>query len=114
MRGQVFGSLAGLVLLAAGCTPMDAGNETAPPTNGADMSREELAQGAADACGAQAVQDLLGQPISDALAEQAKERAGAERMRQIGPETIVTMDYRTDRLNLYFDEAGTITEIRCG
>lgn len=34
--------------------------------------------------------------------------------RIIGPDNAVTMDFRPERLNIYYDEDGTVTEVRCG
>ena len=56
----------------------------------------------------------MGQPVSDALAEQAREDAGAERVRVLTPGQMVTMDFDEERLNIEVDAAGTNTALRCG
>ena len=40
--------------------------------------------------------------------------SGARALRWIAPNAIVTMDYRTDRLNMHHDAANRITRINCG
>ena len=60
-------------------------------------------------CGAEAYQTLIGTPanIIDAKALPPKTRI-------IHPDTAVTRDYRTDRLNIHVDEAGQVTRVVCG
>lgn len=71
-----------------------------PPATGADP----------DACGAAALQDLVGQD-EGALAAMT---FPADRVRVIGPDTAVTMDYRPDRLNIEVGRDGTILRVYCG
>lgn len=65
-------------------------------------------------CSSDAVSALIGKPASAALLEQARERAGAEMARQIGPDDIVTLDYQSQRLNLHVDQAGMVRSASCG
>jgi hypothetical protein len=67
------------------------------------------AEDRADACGATAMQDLVGNPFS-ALA--AMTFAGP--MRLIRPDMAVTMDFNPERLNIYLDEADLISSVTCG
>jgi len=60
----------------------------------------------ASACGADALQPLVGTPVG--------EHDFADGTRIIPPGTAVTMDFRSDRLNVETDEGGTITRIYCG
>lgn len=57
-------------------------------------------------CGADALQSRVGTP--------AAQYDFADGTRIIPPGTAVTMDYRSDRLNVETDEGGTITRIYCG
>lgn len=66
------------------------------------------------ACRADKVQSLLGQPLTPTLTKQAQERATARTVRVIRPGQAVTMDYRTDRLNIELDSTDRITALRCG
>jgi len=88
MKAQIAAVLC-LVLSTAACVADDA----SPP----------------DACGASALQDLVGQPGS--VLETMR---FSQDLRVIPPGTAVTMDYREDRLNIDLDEAGQITRVWCG
>ena len=65
-------------------------------------------------CHADRVQDLIGQPRSDAIGEKARAKAGAGVIRWIPMGAMVTMDYRFDRLDLRLGADGRITAISCG
>ena len=65
-------------------------------------------------CDTSAVQESAGKPFTDALAEELKKKVGAASLRIIPPGTMVTMDYRSDRLNISYDEKKIITKIDCG
>ena len=66
----------------------------------------------------------LGQPaqIQDCGAGYAQALVGQNvhtiplpgHVRVIGPDTIVTFDYQTDRMNVAHDAGGTITRVYCG
>ncbi|PCH66748.1 MAG: hypothetical protein COC12_12535 [Rhodobacteraceae bacterium] len=60
------------------------------------------------ACGADRVQDMVGQPV-----EASRDRLAPE-ARIIPPNSPITQDYRPDRLNVDLDEGGIITRIWCG
>lgn len=64
---------------------------------------------AEDACGAAALQALVGAPVAD----QDFTGIGAAR-RIMADGSPMTMDYRADRLNVTYDAAGRITRIWCG
>jgi len=90
----------------AACTPTPAaenasGNSAAIPAPSAG-------------CDASRVQDVIGKPRSEALAEDARKRAGAATVRYLTPDMIVTMEYRADRLNLHVGADGRIGSARCG
>jgi hypothetical protein len=62
-----------------------------------------------DTCNATARLDLIGQPAT------ALERVLImDMVRVIRPDDMVTMDYRENRINFYVNEAGLISDIRCG
>ncbi len=81
------------LLLLAGCTT--------------PMSRDT-------ACRADRAKDLIGKPWAPASEASVLKRTGARSLRVIGPDTIVTMDYRLDRVNVETDAAGVVTGLRCG
>jgi hypothetical protein len=61
-----------------------------------------------DACGASALQHLVGAPVAAAEGVSAP---GSVRI--IRPNQAITMDYRTDRLNLDLDSRDRITRVYC-
>ncbi len=65
-------------------------------------------------CDAAAAQFAVGKPASAALLEQARVKAGAQTARVLGPNDIVTLEYRSDRLNLNTDQSATINRVNCG
>lgn len=80
----------------------------------ADKSEPRPAAASAQGCDADAVQGLIGQTASPDLLEQARQRAGAQTARVIGPHDNITLDYNSRRLNLEVDERLTIGQIHCG
>ncbi len=83
--------LAALALLAA-CQPEP---PVASPAGG-------------DGCGASRLAGLVGQRLDAVRLPEGPEA------RIIGPDTIVTMDFRPDRLNVSVTEDGTIDRVYCG
>lgn len=67
-----------------------------------DTSPEETA------CGAAQMQALIGTPVA------AQDFSGQAAVRILPPGSMVTMDYRPDRLNVEHDADGVITRIACG
>lgn len=65
-------------------------------------------------CDASAAQSLVGQQKSDALGAEAMKRTGTSIIRWIAPGQPVSMDYRTDRLNMEIDTQDKVIHIRCG
>jgi len=91
--------LTGLLVLAA-CS-------TAPPTKDASAPAPEPT---ADACGAKALQRLVGRPRSEIPVP-----VKPELQRVACTTCAITMDFNPDRLNFFFDEkTGIIKEVRCG
>ena len=61
-----------------------------------------------DTCPADAYQSLVGAQLA------AVTLPSDLNARIIGPDTAVTMDYRSDRMNIELDESGWIVAVRCG
>lgn len=57
---------------------------------------------------------FVGRPATAALGTEARRAAGAASVRWIRSDTAVTMDYRTDRLNIELDAGNRVTRLRCG
>jgi len=73
-----------------------------------DESDEEDKAKVPDMCGADERQDLLGQPLDLHRADMP------EGSRFIEPGSIITQDYRPQRLNVNVDDKGSISRIWCG
>lgn len=65
-------------------------------------------------CTIDGLADLIGQRGDTALGSAAMQRAGAKAMRWLRPDTMMTMDYRTDRLNILLNDTNVVTGFRCG
>lgn len=65
-------------------------------------------------CNADRVQPLVGREATPDVLDRAKTRSGARSVRVIKPGQAVTMDFRSDRLNLELDDVNTIKAARCG
>lgn len=87
-----------LALALAGCAPVE------PPVS-------EFGAGTCDATAARA---LAGRAVDDALVVEAKQLSRSKVARIIPSGTAVTMDYRTDRLNLTVDAKRTLLKVGCG
>ncbi len=89
--------LAPVFLLLAGCA--DAVEE---------MPAAEPAAIDLSFCKGEGLEDMIGQPVTDNLGRLP------EGTRVIGPDTLVTQDYRPNRLNVTTDAAGIVTAVTCG
>lgn len=74
----------------------------------------ESASGAGECRVTPRVQALVGRKATGAVIADARRLSGARTHRRTGSDTVVTMDYRTDRLNIYVDARGTIERLSCG
>jgi dihydroxyacid dehydratase/phosphogluconate dehydratase len=66
------------------------------------------------ACATTGLGGMVGQTASTAVGAEAMRAANARTIRWIRPGDIVTMDHRTDRLNIDLDVSNRITAFRCG
>lgn len=117
---------AALTLPACSAAPQEAGGSASAsganpggtaPANPADSARstENAASSApANGCNAAIVQNLVGQHGSSLIAEGARQKAGARRVRLIGHDEMVTKEYDRSRLNLQLDAQGRIAQVYCG
>ena len=65
-------------------------------------------------CDAKRVQAFVGALGTKDLGTAALNRSGAKTMRWIGPAAMVTMDYRSDRLNIRVDPRNFVKALDCG
>ena len=68
----------------------------------------------AAACNSKAVERYIGKRFTAVLAEQMRKEAGAALLRTGPKDGPVTMDYRVERLNVFYDEAMLIAIVNCG
>jgi hypothetical protein len=87
-------------MLSLGCTTTPTEDEV--PVHGG---------GACDAARAQA---LVGREATSALGAEALRLSGARAMRWLPEGSIVTMEYREDRLNIHLDRRNRVARINCG
>lgn len=105
-------------------TPSDAATSAAPdtpvsnsPSPGASAPPEPMpapdSTSADDECGAAKVSAYVAQEATPAVRTRLAADVGHDRIRWVGPDTVVTMDFRPDRLNVELDSAGVITGGKC-
>lgn len=94
--------LAGAMAATAACAPVPMENDI--PEKGASGAR----------CDATAARALVGQPATRELGAEALRLTGAAMLRWINPGDVVTMDYRSDRLNIHLDARGRVERLACG
>lgn len=96
-------TLAPALLCAAllpGCTADGQGPEPLPPPP-------------AEGCGAEQLGAYVGRQATDEVIAQLQAWRGENPIRVLKPGSAMTMDYRPNRLNVYLDDAGVITEFKC-
>lgn len=93
----------GTALSACAATPADAASAT-PAANPTAMT-----------CSADnAKASFIGKKATPEVVEQVRQATGSKNVRVIPPDTMVTADFREDRLNLDVDANQVITGVRCG
>ncbi|KNH43993.1 I78 family peptidase inhibitor [Pseudomonas lini] len=90
--------------LLAGCSSTSTESAKDPVTTDTGHSR----------CEAKAAEFTIGKKASPQLLEQARTRAGAQNARFLKPDDMVTLEYRSDRLNLNTDNNLVVTRVNCG
>lgn len=86
-----------LALLAVACAPVE-------PMPGPIRTK----------CDASAAQRFVGQPFRAGIGERARRATNSKVVRILRPGTVMTMDYREDRVNVSIDERGRVDGVRCG
>ncbi|WP_137806495.1 I78 family peptidase inhibitor [Pseudomonas sp. G(2018)] len=93
------------VAMLAGCSTATTESATDPVTT-TDTGHSR--------CDAKAAEFAIGKQASPELLEQARTRAGAQNARFLLPTDMVTLEYRSDRLNLNTDANRVVIRINCG
>jgi hypothetical protein len=101
-----FASLGALmaVTMLAGCS-----------TTSSDSTKDTVAADTGHSrCEATAAEFAIGKKASPELLEQARAKAGAQNARFLKPNDMITLEYRSDRLNLNTDNNLVVTRVNCG
>lgn len=91
----------------AGC--MGSAASEPPPASSEPLPRPET-----NTCSAQAVQYHVGHDATQAMGEAILRESGAAMLRWGPPDSVWTMDYRPDRVNVRYDRDMKITAVTCG
>lgn len=68
-----------------------------------------------DACGASKAEPWIGKKATAAVRAEVERASGAKSIRWLYPDSVVTMDFRPDRLNVTMDKrTDVIRSVRCG
>ncbi len=65
-------------------------------------------------CDAALVQDFVGQSVNAEIGAAIMAQSGARSLRWGPPDSAMTMDYRPDRVNVFYDDERVIERITCG
>jgi hypothetical protein len=95
----------GLLVMTMACAPV-------PPAEGQGEPPPRV-EGAGE-CDAAGLGDLVGRPATTELGAEALRRSRARTLRWIRPGDMVTMDYRSDRLNIRLDAQHRVEAFSCG
>lgn len=93
------------LMTVSGCTT---------PSNSAQPNSGEAKDPVLAGCDATKLQYAVGQKSSAALGAKLMQESGARTLRWMPPRTAATMDFRSDRLNIAYNDAMVITSIDCG
>ncbi|MBX8528482.1 hypothetical protein K5D32_02340 [Pseudomonas cichorii] len=95
-----------LAALMAGCssTPGSSPETAQAPASHAGHGRCDAAQ----------AQSAVGQQASAALLAQVRTQSGSNEARILGPNDMVTLEYRSDRVNINADASGKVIRVNCG
>ncbi|WCE05938.1 I78 family peptidase inhibitor [Pseudoxanthomonas sp. JBR18] len=80
----------------------------------ATATGEQAPPADASACDATQAQWLVGKTPTQADLDQAKQDTGAESVRVLKPNQVVTMEFNAARLNVEVDDKGAASAVRCG
>jgi hypothetical protein len=84
---------------------------TAPPV---DEQRDRDVRELLGDCNAELAQGMIGKLANESIGAELLQLTGARTLRWVPPRTAVTMDYRSDRLTVAYDDDMAIERITCG
>ncbi|AIN59092.1 hypothetical protein EON09_19650 [Pseudomonas soli] len=88
----------------AGCSTGGSSGASAPAAPAGNDGR----------CEASGADFTVGKPASAELLEQARKASGSQMARILKPHDVITLEYRSERLNLNVDDKGVVTRVNCG
>ncbi|PSS58971.1 I78 family peptidase inhibitor [Pseudomonas sp. BBP2017] len=91
------------VAVLAGCSSTGGSSSKAPAAANNDGR-----------CQARGAEFAIGKQATPALVEQARKASGSQMAHALGPRDAMTMDYRSERLNLHTNAQGVVTSVNCG
>ncbi|MCF5714523.1 I78 family peptidase inhibitor [Pseudomonas tremae] len=103
----------GFVVLAsvlAGCSS----TTSAPSAEASAKAPAPASTAIPGRCDAESGQFAIGKQASIDLLSQVRARTGSQDARILGPDDMVTLEYRSERVNVNTDAAGKVTRINCG
>jgi len=103
MRASLVSLLAAVVLV--GCSSGGSGSKTSEPVVSANPDSR---------CEASSAEFAVGKAASADLLEQARKASGAQLARILKPTDAITLEYRSERLNLHADDKGVVSRVNCG
>ncbi|WP_295479336.1 I78 family peptidase inhibitor [uncultured Pseudomonas sp.] len=98
-----------VTFLLAGCSTTS--DSSADTSRSASAATSAAGDGRCDASGAQAA---VGRQASMDLLNQVRSQSGAQDARILGPNDMVTLEYRSDRVNVNTDATGKVIRVNCG
>ncbi|QFT78832.1 I78 family peptidase inhibitor [Erythrobacter sp. THAF29] len=106
MRHTAFTAIAAFALL--GCTSEYGASEPV------DSTPEPIEKPVTHRCDPAPVQHHVGHDATQAIGEAILNESGAKTLRWGPPDSVWTMDYREDRVNVRYDRDMKITAVTCG
>ena len=96
-------AIALMAILGAGCTTMAADDN--PPVHGETAGSE---------CKSEGLSAFLGRDATTEVGSEILSKSGAKVLRWLQPGQIVTMEFRSDRVNVRLDDKNKIEAVTCG
>lgn len=107
-RTRAYLATLAMAAVLAGCST---GGDAGGNAGGAAPAAPTGNDGRCDASGADFA---MGKQASAELLEQARKASGSQIARILKPHDVVTLEYRSERLNLNVNEQGVVNRVNCG
>jgi hypothetical protein len=101
-------------MLLCACSANPPPSQAKPVTGGPSQPTPVHGVTPGHACTTAGTDRFVGQQGTSANADAILRASNAAVLRWSPPNTMLTMDYRQDRVTIWLDEANKITKIRCG